>query len=176
LFNEGANVVLPITLGIVVGFAALAVIFTLFYRFGVRIPLRPFFGVTSVLLYYMAFVFTGTGIRELQEGNALPITVIPGIPTIEALGLYPTLQTMVAQFVLLALFVFAVAKTFWPKRSVTLPTVATVAPVAPLEGESTLGPQLAQLRAETAELRDRLAKIEVAMSNATETVRTRAPV
>ncbi|MEO5587975.1 MAG: FTR1 family protein, partial [Gemmatimonadaceae bacterium] len=58
LFNEG-NVALPLSLGIVVGFAALAVIFTLFYRYGVKIPMRPFFTVTSVLLYYMAFVFMG---------------------------------------------------------------------------------------------------------------------
>src|SRR5213075_1464836 len=120
LFDEGPHVVLPISLGILVGFAALAVIFTLFYRYGVKIPLRPFFSVTSVLLYYMAFVFTGTGIRELQEGNAVPITPIRGFPTIEALGLYPTWQTVLAQVVLLALFVFALAKTFWPKRSVTL--------------------------------------------------------
>ncbi|MGE5099870.1 MAG: FTR1 family protein, partial [Deltaproteobacteria bacterium] len=122
LFNEGAHVVLPISLGIVTGFAGLAVIFTLFYRFGVRIPLRPFFSVTSVLLYYMAFVFTGKGIKELQEGNAVPISTIHGFPTVEALGLYPTWQTLLAQMVLLALFVFAVAKTFWPKRSVALPT------------------------------------------------------
>src|SRR5882762_8812197 len=59
LFNEGPNVTLPISVGIVAGFAVLAVIFTLFYRYGVRIPLRPFFSVTSVLLYYMAFVFIG---------------------------------------------------------------------------------------------------------------------
>jgi high-affinity iron transporter len=124
LFNEGANVVLPISLGILVGFVALAIIFTLFYRFGVRIPLRPFFTVTSVLLYYMAFVFMGKGVRELQEGNVVPISVIRGFPTVEALGLYPTWQTVLAQMLLLALFVFAVARTFWPKRSVTLPTVA----------------------------------------------------
>ena len=130
LFNEGSHVVVPIGLGIVVGGAALAVIFTLFYRFGVRIPLRTFFSVTSVLLYYMAFVFTGKGIRELQEGNALPITVIHGFPTIEALGLYPTWQTLLAQGVLFALFVFAVAKTFWPKRSVTLPTMPADASAA----------------------------------------------
>ena len=48
--------------------------------YGVRIPLRPFFSVTSVLLYYMAFVFMGKGVRELQEGNAMPITLIPGLP------------------------------------------------------------------------------------------------
>ena len=43
LFNEGVALGLPITLGILVGFGALAIVFTLFYRFGVRIPLRPFF-------------------------------------------------------------------------------------------------------------------------------------
>ena len=80
LFNEGPHVALPISLGIVVGFAALAVIFTLFYRFGVRIPLRPFFRVTSVLLYYMAFVFMGKGIRELQEGNVDPAHGHPRLP------------------------------------------------------------------------------------------------
>src|SRR5262249_18016738 len=101
LFNGGTTVALPISLGILVGFIGLAIIFTLFYRYGVRIPLRPFFSVTSVLLYYMAFVFMGKGIRELQEGNAVPITIIPGLPTVEALGLYPTWQTVLAQLVLL---------------------------------------------------------------------------
>jgi len=163
LFNEGTQVVLPITLGIVLGFAALGVIFTLFYRYGVRIPLRPFFSVTSVLLYYMAFVFTGTGIRELQEGNAVSITPIRGLPTIEALGFYPTWQTMLAQLLLLGLFVFAVAKTFWPKRSVALPTV----PAEPGPGQSVLT-QMERLRAETDALKDRLADVEEALQERTE--------
>ncbi len=155
LFNEGAHVALPITLGIVVGFAALAVIFTLFYRFGVKIPLRPFFTVTSVLLYYMALVFIGKGVRELQEGNVIPISTINGLPTIDALGFYPTWQTMLAQLLLIVLFVFAIAKTFWPKRSVTLPTVA------PEPGESSaLGTEVARLHAENEELRKRLAALE----------------
>jgi high-affinity iron transporter len=122
LLNEGTNAVAPLMLGILAGFIALAVIFTLFYRFGVKIPLRPFFAVTSVLLYYMAFVFIGKGIREMQEGNALPATFIH-FPTVDWLGLYPTWQTLLAQLALLILFAFALLKTFWPKRSVTLPTV-----------------------------------------------------
>ena len=161
LFNEGAHVALPISLGIVVGFAALAVIFTLFYRFGVRIPLRPFFSVTSVLLYYMAFVFTGKGIRELQEGNLVPISVIRGMPTVDALGLYPTWQTVTAQFVLLGLFVFAVAKTFWPKRSVTLPTVVP-APAA----TTSVADEVARLRAEVEQLQTRIATLESAEPSA----------
>jgi high-affinity iron transporter len=128
LFNEGAGVMLPISLGIVVGTMVLAVIFTLFYRFGVRIPLRPFFAVTSVLLYYMAFVFMGKGIRELQEGNAAPITLIPGFPEFPALGIFATVETILAQLVLLVLFAIALLKTFWPKRAVTLPTAPTPVP------------------------------------------------
>jgi high-affinity iron transporter len=166
LFNEGPHVVLPISLGIVVGFALLGVIFTLFYKFGVRIPLRPFFSVTSVLLYYMAFVFMGTGIRELQEGNAIPITAIPGFPTIEALGLYPTWQSVLAQLVLLGLFVFAVAKTFWPKRSVTLPTMAPDA-----NGAAALVAEVARLRAESATLAARVSSIEALLGRADETPR-----
>src|SRR5579863_565966 len=124
LFNEGGHTALPLTLGIVVGFAALGVIFTLFYRFGVRIPLRPFFTVTSALLYYMAFVFAGKGVRELQEGGAVPITLLSGFPHVDLMGIFPSVETLLAQLVLIALLVFALAKTFWPKRSVTLPTVA----------------------------------------------------
>ncbi|MGQ0642990.1 MAG: FTR1 family protein [Gemmatimonadaceae bacterium] len=122
LFTEGGNF-LPITLGIIVGGAVLTFIFVLFHRYGVRIPLRPFFGVTSALLYYLAFVFMGKGIRELQEGNVVTITVVPGLPHIDAMGIYPTLETLGAQLVLVLLFAFALLKTFWPKRSVALPTV-----------------------------------------------------
>jgi high-affinity iron transporter len=163
LFDEGPRVALPISLGLLFGFAALAVIFTLFYRYGVRIPLRPFFSVTSVLLYYMAFVFMGKGVRELQEGNAVPITLIPGFPHIEALGLYPTWQTLLAQVLLLALFVFALAKTFWPKRSVALPTVLPDAkPVIDLAAE------LTTLREDNERLRARLAALEDAVAQESE--------
>jgi high-affinity iron transporter len=114
LFNE-AGVILPLVLGILVGAAFLAVIFTLFYRFGVRIPMRPFFTVTSVLLYYMAFVFLGKGIRELQEGDAVGITVWHSMPSIPSMGIFPSAETLVPQAVLVALFVFMLVRTFFPR-------------------------------------------------------------
>ena len=160
LFNEG-NVALPLTLGILVGGAALAVIFTLFYRFGVRIPMRLFFGVTSVLLYYMAFVFLGKGIRELQEGNAISISAIRDFPRAEWLGqwlgLFPSWEGLLAQLALVVLFAFAVLKTFWPKRSVTLPTVM------PPEQPARVSQEVAEIKAENAELKRRLAALEEAI-------------
>jgi high-affinity iron transporter len=130
LFGEGTALLVPILLGIVVGALILALIFTLFYRYGVRIPLRPFFAVTSVLLYYMAFVFMGKGIRELQEVNAFPMTVVRGFPHVDAMGIYPTVETLLGQLLLVVLFVAALAKTFWPRRSVALPTMPA-APASP---------------------------------------------
>jgi high-affinity iron transporter len=154
LFNEGQGAGVPIALGVLVGFGVLAVIFTLFYRFGVRIPLREFFAATSVLLYYMAFVFMGKGIRELQEGNLMSITVIPGFPHVEALGLFPSVETILGQALLIVLFIFALAKTFWPHRAVTLPTIEPVAPNAQFDE------RVAQLMARVKELEERLARME----------------
>ncbi|HET9797977.1 MAG TPA: hypothetical protein VFP90_08310, partial [Gemmatimonadaceae bacterium] len=95
------------------------------------------------------------GIRELQEGNAMPLTAIPGFPHSELLGLYPSWQGVLAQLALLLLFAFAVLKTFWPKRSVALPTVMP----------SSLDPDaLAAIRAEHDDLRRRLTALEDAVS------------
>ena len=160
LLNEGARVALPISLGIVVGGVVLAVIFTLFYRFGVRVPMRYLFSATSVLLYYMAFVFMGKGIRELQEGNAISITIIPGFPSVEFLGVYPTVETLVAQAVLLVLFVFALIKTFWPKRAVTLPTMPQD-PTATALVEA----QLAELRNTQDQLKRKIESLESALKD-----------
>ncbi len=115
LFHDGANVMVPLILGMIAGGIALAVIFTMFYRFGVRIPMRPFFTVTSVLLYYMAFVFLGKGIRELQEGDAVGITLMNGMPSVPALGIFPSVETVVPQAILLVLFLFMIGKTFIPR-------------------------------------------------------------
>jgi high-affinity iron transporter len=161
LFSENGHTALPLSLGIVAGFVALGIIFTLFYRFGVRIPLRPFFTVTSALLYYMAFVFAGKGIRELQEGGAVPITLLPGFPHVEAMGIFPSVETLLAQFVLLALLGFALARTFWPKRSVALPTVATPTVAStPSTPSGDVEQRLAALQTALAELRQKIAEIE----------------
>lgn len=166
LFGEGAKLLVPILLGIVVGAVILAIIFTLFYRYGVRIPLRPFFAVTSVLLYYMAFVFMGKGIRELQEVNAFPMTVVRGFPHIDGMGIFPTVETLVGQLILVVLFVAALAKTFWPRRSVTLPTMpAASAPSQPQDvpaSPASPAPTIVALEQSVSRLRERVEALEQA--------------
>jgi high-affinity iron transporter len=106
---EGA-VALPLALGIGAGSVALALVYLAISRFGVRLPLRPFFAVTSAFLYLMAFNFAGTAIAELQEGGFVSLTPVEWLPRVPVLGLYPTVESALAQATLLAL---AAAALFW---------------------------------------------------------------
>ena len=117
LLGEAQHLTLPILLGVAVGGAVLAVIFTLFHRFGVRIPLRPFFAATSGLLYLMAFVMAGRGVHELQDANVIGVTHVPGVPTVELLGIFPTVQTIIAQGVLVVALVVALAVSLRRSRA-----------------------------------------------------------
>ncbi|MGH3992788.1 MAG: FTR1 family iron permease [Pseudonocardiaceae bacterium] len=103
---------IPIGAGILVGSMILVGVYLAIHRFGVRLPLRPFFGVTSAFLYYMAFVFAGKGVAELQEGGLVPSTFLPWAPRLPALGIYPTVESLALQAVLLVLLVAALLWTF----------------------------------------------------------------
>ncbi|HJR17997.1 MAG TPA: FTR1 family protein [Gemmatimonadales bacterium] len=108
----GENSSMPILAGIVVGTIILAGVYIAISRFGVRLPLKPFFGFTSAFLYYMAFVFAGKGLAELQAGGVITATPVSWAPRWPALGIYPTVETLLAQAVLLMLLLAAVAWTF----------------------------------------------------------------
>jgi high-affinity iron transporter len=108
----GNNSSIPILSGILLGAAMLVGVYVAISRFGVRLPLKPFFGFTSAFLYYMAFVFAGKGVAELQAGGLVSTTMISWAPRLPALGMYPTLETMLAQGVLLVLLVVALVWTF----------------------------------------------------------------
>jgi high-affinity iron transporter len=98
--------------GILVGAVVLVGVYVAISRFGVRLPLKPFFGVTSAFLYYMAFVFAGKGVAELQSGGILPTTIVPWAPRMPALGIYPTVESLLAQGVLAILLLAALVWTF----------------------------------------------------------------
>jgi high-affinity iron transporter len=107
-----AGAVLPIVLGFVVGLAALVLIYLAFTRLGVRIPMRPFFALTSGILYLMATIFAGAGIAELQEAGVVGITPLRGLPMVPGLGVYPTVETVAAQGLMIALMLAALFITF----------------------------------------------------------------
>jgi high-affinity iron transporter len=115
VFREGAEVILfyqallagsreyinMIWLGLAVGAVLLVVVYILIRVLSLRLPLKPFFLGTSVLLFVMSIAFTGSGIKELQEGNVIGVTMLPFNFTVDILGIYPTLETLLPQFLLL---------------------------------------------------------------------------
>jgi high-affinity iron transporter len=110
----------PVLAGMLAGFILLVGVYVAMNRFGVRLPLKPFFAVTSAFLYYMALVFAGTGIAELQEGGFVPLTPLAGVPRAPAIGLHPTVETLTAQGLLVVLALVALVWTFViePRRAI----------------------------------------------------------
>jgi high-affinity iron transporter len=121
---EGSS--MPIIMGMLVGAVILAGVYIGISRFGVRLPLRPFFGVTSAFLYYMAFVFAGKGVAELQAGAVIPTTPLSWAPRMPALGIHPTVESLVAQGVLVFLLLGALIWTFLLQPRRRARTAATV--------------------------------------------------
>ncbi len=82
--------------GIAAAVASLAVVCVLFFRVGMRLPLSLFFRVTSLVLLVLSVVLLGRGIAALQEAGVLSAYYL-GVPTIEWLGFFPTVQGVAAQ-------------------------------------------------------------------------------
>lgn len=92
-----------ITAGLLAGGAVLTVTFVVLRKAAYWIPLGSFFRATSVMLYALAVIFVGQGIASFQESGVMHTTFVSHVPTIQVLGLFPTVQTLVAQGVLLIL-------------------------------------------------------------------------
>jgi high-affinity iron transporter len=102
--------------GFVVGCLVLAVVYFLINQLGMRIPVKWFFVVTSVFLYYMAFMFMGKGLHELQMGGVLSLTGADFVPEIPWLGMYPTWETFIGQMVMVVAYAGALVYTFGIKH------------------------------------------------------------
>jgi high-affinity iron transporter len=131
VFREGAETILfyqallagtqtyinMVWLGLAIGCVALVAIYLLIRFMSIKLPLKPFFLGTSILMFLMSITFVGSGIKELQEGNVVGVTPVPGLGSVDILGIYPTLETLIPQAVLLVATVatFAVQVGRWKK-------------------------------------------------------------
>ena len=173
----GAGAVGPVTAGILVGAVILGIVYLGIEKFGVRLPLKPFFGVTSAFLYYMAFVFAGDGIAELQGGGYVSVTPFRPEIRFPTLGIYSTWETLGAQFLLVAAFVVGLVWAFIiePRRlkvtAVMVPEQGTPArsaspklPTGPSASKAVLDQDvirsLERMEADNAELRAELQRLK----------------
>lgn len=86
--------------GLAVGLVLLAIIAAVFLRTSARMPISKFFLLSSILVAVLAVVLTGKGISGLQEAGWLNATPA-GSLRVPFLGVYPTLQTSLAQIAVL---------------------------------------------------------------------------
>lgn len=122
VFREGAETILfyqamlaeakdhmdMVWYGLAVGCIVLAIIFMLI-RFGtMKLPIRPFFIGTSTLMYIMAIAFAGGGVKELQEADIIPVTPVDFVHSIDILGIYPTIETLIPQIFMILVVILSV--------------------------------------------------------------------
>jgi len=104
---------LQVTLGFVLGIVSLMAIYYGMRRLGRKLPLRALFGLTMGVGAYLSIAFLGNAIRELQVIEIVPYTGMIGIiPRLDInlatmTGIYPTLETIIAQIILLGVYLVA---------------------------------------------------------------------
>lgn len=92
--------------GLGVGLFIIIALYFLLKAGAIRIPVKQFFYITSYIIFYMVFVFTGKGVAELIEGKFITPTLLPvKFESIAWLGLYPYYETLVPQLLVLILLV-----------------------------------------------------------------------
>jgi high-affinity iron transporter len=94
--------------------ALLVVIAWAMLRFSQRLPLGKFFSYSAWLMAVIAVVLAGKGISALQEAGMVDVTPLAKAPRLVALGVYPTLQTLLAQVAALVALLVGFA---WNRRS-----------------------------------------------------------
>ncbi|MBX9799142.1 MAG: cytochrome c/FTR1 family iron permease [Burkholderiaceae bacterium] len=94
-------------LGMGAAILILAVVAFVLLRTSARLPIGKFFAASSALVAILAFVMVGKGVAALQKVGVFEISPIP-FPQIELLGIFPTMQTVVAQMLIVMIVIASV--------------------------------------------------------------------
>ena len=121
VFREGAEVILfyqamfsgsdkggtisAVILGILLAAVLLVFVYKAIIITGKRLPLKPFFYATSILMFVMVVAFVGGGISEFVDAGWINPKVLDGVPTISLLGIYPYAETLTGQAIALVVVV-----------------------------------------------------------------------
>lgn len=113
MFGFAKYMELYVGLGFVVGLGTLLAVYYVTRKIGKRLPLKMLFGLTMGVGAYLSIAFLGNAIRELQILDIVPYTSMLGtIPRFDInlatmTGIYPTLETVVGQIILLGVYLTA---------------------------------------------------------------------
>jgi high-affinity iron transporter len=120
VFREGTETVLfyigmasqiklqSLLIGFLIGAAILGILAYLMVFVGLKLPLRPFFMVSSLIVFYLCVKFAGMGIHSLQLFGLIQTTNSESIPSIEFFALYPSWESTIPQIILVLVAVIIV--------------------------------------------------------------------
>lgn len=108
LLNTSKMDISYVAIGFTIGLILIFLIAYAIIKLQVKLPLNLVFPTTGSLLYLLSFIFTGQAIRSFQEANLIPTTSVKFIPMVDFLGIYPTLETLIAQSIFVVLVIFAI--------------------------------------------------------------------
>lgn len=121
--------------GLAVGAVILTAVFIAMRYGGVRLPVRPVFYTTSILLFILCISFVGKGVQELREaGVILGTTNLPWMHYyLPDLGIYPQAESLLPQVIILIAAIWSFAAHTKPSFSRAAPATSssTPTPAAP---------------------------------------------
>lgn len=131
MFGFAKYMELYVGLGFVLGIATLLGIYYVTRKLGKRLPLKMLFGLTMGVGAYLSIAFLGNAIRELQTLDIVPFTSMLGIiPRLDInlakmTGIYPTLETLIGQLIMLGIYLIAASYVLVlrPKREEKIATM-----------------------------------------------------
>lgn len=94
--------------GMLSAIVLLSIIAAVLLRTSARLPIAKFFAASSALVAVLAFVLIGKGVSALQKVGIFDITPV-NIPKIDWLGIYPSLQSLAAQLIILIVIAASIA-------------------------------------------------------------------
>ena len=87
--------------GALAAFGLIALLGVLFLKYSKKIPVRQLFLYSSWGISILAIILLGKGIHSFQESGWLSITNIPNFVRVDWLGIYPSIESIVSQILLI---------------------------------------------------------------------------
>ena len=103
LWAQGSG--LALLAGMLSASVLLGVVGWLMLRYSRNLPIAEFFRYSSWLMAILTVVLAGKGVAALQEAGILDIRPLSSIPRISLLGIFPTIQSIGAQLLMIAAIV-----------------------------------------------------------------------
>ncbi|HET6566392.1 MAG TPA: cytochrome c/FTR1 family iron permease [Rhodothermales bacterium] len=98
--EEGARSKMAIAAGTVVAIAIVLILAAVLLKYSARLPIRNLFKYSSFVMGVLSVILVGKGLHAIQEAGLVSITSAPFSLRFSLLGVYPTVETLMAQAVI----------------------------------------------------------------------------